>query len=79
MHSNVFTANKSSHFSKLPYDASATYLGSYKQSFLNTWATVFGPNQVPTGFLEQQLKVESHLVSNLSTLSPMRAIWWMEY
>ena len=55
MHSNVFTANKSSHFShfsKLPYDASATYLGSYKQSFLNTWATVFGPNQVPTGFLE---------------------------
>ena len=57
MHSNVFTANKSSHFSKLPYDASAIYLGSYKQSFLNTWATVFGPNQVPTGFLENNSRL----------------------
>ena len=83
-----------------------THLGSYKQSFLSTWATVFGPNQVPTGFLwvfslsislyfpklgwgwkvffveksphsHPGMKVDC--VLNLSTLSPMRAIWWMEY
>ena len=68
----------------------AIYLGSYKQSFLSTWATVFGPNQVPTGFLQNIiLVVDPGTIMfglmrvlkqrNLSTLSPMRAIWCMEY